>query len=427
MLQLGKQLSPEQRLQKCTVDILSHPRYIPLGGVLMIGEKAINDQKARGTACTNGRDEWYSSVMIDALRDSDVRFVLIHESKHKMYRHLITWRNLFDIDPYLANLACDHVINLEILAENPDGFATMPEGEYKGHADPRFKGMGAAQVFNILRQEQPEPPQGGGDGNDEPDDGQGQGSGKGQGGTDKDGNKPGEGFDNHDWTDAQDMSAEDKAELERDIDQAIRQGALAAGKMGDASTIDVKELLKPQVDWRKVLNEFVKNTCTGNDYSTYNRPNRRYMSQGLIMPTGIKDQVGELLFGIDMSGSTGVGKMRPTFLSECQATCDTVSPELIRVIYWDNEVRRAETYTPEEQKDFLKNTVPTGGGGTTVECLDQYVKDNNIKPQAIVILTDGDLYGGWGSFQCPVLWLIVDNPRVRAPYGKTINIDSATA
>jgi hypothetical protein len=40
------------------------------------------------------------------------------------------------------------------------------------------------------------------------------------------------GFDAHDWEGAQDMSAEEQRELARDIDEAVRQGALIASKLG---------------------------------------------------------------------------------------------------------------------------------------------------------------------------------------------------
>jgi hypothetical protein len=45
------------------------------------------------------------------------------------------------------------------------------------------------------------------------------------------------------------------------------------------------------------------------------------------------------------------------------------------------------------------------------------------KPQAVIILTDGDIYGGWGSFDVPVLWCIVNNKRARPPYGKVVHIE----
>ena len=127
------------------------------------------------------------------------------------------------------------------------------------------------------------------------------------------------------------MSEQDKRELAKDIDEAIRQGALIAGKMGSGGDRDLEELLKPQIDWREVLREFITSTSAGSDYSTWQRPNRRFVSVGAYMPSGISEKVGELVIAIDTSGS--IGQLELTaFLSEVQSICDTVSPDKVRLL-----------------------------------------------------------------------------------------------
>jgi predicted metal-dependent peptidase len=405
---MGQQLTPEQRLSKCVVDILGKDKYIALNGIVMIGTRMVSADKSGPyqTACTNGRDEWYHPDMINELSDAQVRYTVLHECKHKMYRHLITWKSLWDICPRTTNLACDYVINLELNDENKDGFAVMPEGNYAGVVDERFRGMNAKQVFDILYEEQ------GGKG------------GSGKGGSGKGGSGKGNGFDEHDWEGAEELTDAEKHQLERDVDQAIRQGALVAGKVGTGGAIDIEELLKPQVDWRQVMREFVQQTCAGRDYSSYRRPNRRYMSADVYMPTGISEQVGELVFAMDMSGSTGVGRMRPAMLAEIQSVCDMMNPERVRLLYWDTEITKEETYEAHELDTLHKSTKPAGGGGTTIECVSEHLANNKINAQAVIILTDGELFGGWGNFSMPVLWLIVDHERCRPPFGKVVHVDS---
>ena len=421
MLAIGKTLTPQQRLSKCVIDILGNDKYTAMNGVVMIGERAIRPCPPYHTACTNGRDEYYDPAFVELLSDAELRFVIIHENFHKMYRHLTTWAELHRIDHELANQACDHVINIKIVDDNKDGFATMPVA-VPGHYDERFRNMSAAQVFNLLRKEQEEQGGKGKPGEGEPGSGEGggepgNGSGSGSGG-----------FDEHDWEGAQELTEAEKNELEREIDEAIRQGALTAGKLGTGGAIDINELVKTQVDWREALREFIKTTCAGSDYSTYNRPNRRYLSTGVYMPSGISEAVGDLVFAVDMSGSTSMGKMRPMFLAEIQEVCNTVNPARIHVLYWDTRVAKHEVYMPEQMADFRKSTRPAGGGGTTVRCVPEFIKDNNINAQAVVILTDGDLYGqDWGTWTSPTLWCIVDSGRVFSPIGKTIHIDSDLA
>ena len=417
MLTIGKQLTAEERLSKAVVAIMGHPRYTALAGVLMIGEKTIEDDVP--TACTNGRDVKYGRAFVDSLTDAELRGLVLHEDEgHKLHRHLEIWRWMYEIDPHLANCACDYVINIKIVDDNKDdGFAQLPDG---GLVDKRFRGMDSAQVFNILRKEQDEQSQ---DSQDNESEGDGEQSEGGTTGSNNAAVGQGTGFDEHDWEGAQSLSDEDKRELARDIDEAIRQGAMAAGKMGGTGNRDLDELLQPQVDWREVLREFIQNTCAGNDYSTYARPNRRLMSQGIIMPSGISEQVGELVIAIDTSGSIGQRELT-AFLSEVKGVCDTVKPDKLRLLYWGSSVVGDEAYDMHELDNLVKSTKPMGGGGTDVNCVTQYMADEGIKPQACIVLTDGYLYSGWGDWTCPVLWAILDNRDAVPDEGKAVHIKS---
>ncbi len=414
MLTIGKQLTAEERLSKAVVAIMGHPRYTALAGVLMIGEKTIEDDVP--TACTNGRDVKYGRAFVDGLTDAELRGLVLHEDEgHKLHRHLEIWKWMYEIDPHLANCACDYVINIKIVDDNRhDGFAELPEG---GLVDERFRGMDSAQVFNILRKEQDEQSQDdqGGGSQDNESEGDGEPTSSPGGGS--------AGLDEHDWEGAQSLSDEDKRELARDIDEAIRQGAMAAGKMGGTGNRDLDELLQPQIDWREVLREFIQNTCAGSDYSTYARPNRRLMSQGIIMPSGISEQVGELVIAIDTSGSVGQRELT-AFLSEVKGVCDTVKPDKLRLLYWGSSVVGDEAYDMHDLDNLVKSTKPMGGGGTDVNCVTQYMTDEGIKPQACIVLTDGYLYSGWGDWTCPVLWAILDNKSAVPDEGKAVHIKS---
>ena len=420
MLLGNKQLTEEDRLTKAVVRILGEPKYVALAGVIMIGSKTIGEEVP--TAYTNGKDEVYGREFVALLNDAELRGLILHENYHKLYRHLTTWKNLWDIDPELANMACDYVINIKIVDENPperkDGkmirFAVLPEGAL---IDERFRGMSAAEVFNILRKQQssePKPRRGNGEGGD------GEQS---EGGTNTHVAAGGRGtiFDEHDWEGANELTPDEVSELERDIDEAIRQGALVAGKMGVNVSRDIEDLLQPQVDWREVLREFVKSTCAGKDFSTWARPNRRFLGQGVYLPSGISEKVDELVLAIDTSGSIGQRALT-LFLTEVKAICDTVKPDKVRLLYWGHSVVGDESYELSELDDLVKSTKPRGGGGTDVECVTAYMDEKKITPQATIVLTDGDLYGGWGRWNCPVLWTILDNEDANPDVGKRVHI-----
>jgi len=395
MLMIGKQLSAEQRLTKAVVDIMSNPRYVALAGILMLGDRSVCDKTP--TAMTNGRDEKYGRKFIETLNDAELRFVVLHECYHKLYRHLTTWKHLYATNAMKANVACDHVINIKIADENPDGFAKMPmkDGKPVGVLDIQYRGMDSAQVYHALPQD---------------DDGSGGGSGGEDGG-----------LDSHDWEGAQDMPDEERKQLERDIDEAVRQGVLAAGKLGTGGRRDLDALLTPKVDWRDALREFINTTCAGNDYSTWRRPNRRFVSSGHYMPSGVSERVGELVIAIDTSGSIG-GRELSQFLGEVKSICATVKPEAVRLLYWDTQVCADEKYADADVENIASSTKPAGGGGTDVRCVPKHITDKALKAQAVVVLTDGHLGGKWGQWTLPVLWCIMGNNSAMADVGKTIHI-----
>lgn len=402
MLAINTQLSAEQRLSKNITAIMGNPKYIALAGVLMIGDKGIKDDCP--TAYTNGRDDYYGRAFVDGLSDSEFRFLILHETYHKLFKHLTTWDHLYKDDAQLANMACDYVINLMIVDENRDGFATMPkdaEGNNIGLLDDKYRNMDTAQVYKILKQEQ----------EDSPDDGD-QGEGEGAG------------LDEHDWEGAQEMDADEQRELAQEIDQAIRQGAMTAGKVGSGGNRAIDQLLQPEVNWREVLREFITETCRGTDDSTWRQPSRRHMAMGILRPSGITERVGELVIAIDTSGSIGQQELTKC-LSEIKGVCDTVKPESVRILYWDTKVCSEEVYgstgTPLEQ--LTQTTKPKGGGGTNVQCVPDHIQANNINAQAVIVLTDGYLGGSWGTWSTPLLWGILDNKSAKPTTGKTLHIN----
>lgn len=401
-------LTAEQRLSRAVVSIMGHERYVALAGILMIGERTVVDDHA--TAYTDGRDEGYSRAFIEQLNDAELRFLILHENYHKLYRHLHIWRWMYEEDAELANMACDYVINLKLVDDNQDGFATMTGALTCGCYDDKYRGMDAAQVYRELRQDDPRKNL------------QGQGDGTGAGTTGEDNTGVGQqSFDEHKWDDAKELSEDDKRELAKEIDEAIRQGALAAGKLGNGMDRELQDLLEPQVNWREVLRDFVTDTCSGSDYSSYNKLNRRWVHLGVAMPSGVTERVNELVVLADMSGSIGQ-REQTIMLTEVAEVCKTVHPNKLRILYWDTAVRRDEVYEMDQIEDFMKSTKPAGGGGTDIEPVARYMQEHGINPDAAIILTDGHLFGSWGQWACPTLWCILDNKRAKPPVGKTVHI-----
>jgi len=69
----------------------------------------------------------------------------------------------------------------------------------------------------------------------------------------------------------------------------------------------------------------------------------------------------------------------------------------------------------------VQSTRPKGGGGTLVECVPAYMKNKQLKPECVIMLTDGCV-SSWGVWDVPVLWVVAGNEGATAPVGKTIHV-----
>lgn len=391
----------ERRVKKAKITLMRKPEFALWSGIMMVGKTEVRD--GFPSAATNGRDEIYGTEFVDGLSDKELMFVVLHENLHKAFRHLIIWKKLHEEDARLANMACDYVINLILHKTDPqEQTIAIPrkDGKIYGLLDTQYDGLNTKQVFELLKQEQEE--------------------GKGQS---EDSEGESDSFDEHDWDGAQELTQEEVKELEREVDQALRQGQMTAQKIAGKGAGDMPrelgDLLEPQVDWREVLREFVNATCNAKDASSWRRLNRRYLSMDMYMPSLIGERVGHIVVGVDTSGSIGQQEIG-VFLSEVKGIAEMVNPEKVDLIYWDHEVASHEQYDSATLPTLANSTKPRGGGGTDPTCVHGYMKDNNIDPDCIIMLTDGYIYDWGNEWAKPILWVITSDKT--APVGKSVNI-----
>jgi hypothetical protein len=366
-----------------------------------------------------------------------------------MLQHLTTWSELHEEDPDCANRACDYYLNLWLTNDyGVDGWIVMPKG---GCYDERFAGMNSKQIYKLLRKEQEESEDeegadsdGEGDGQSQPqgsqpqdadegeDDSDGEGDGQPQPGKGKPKQKDKQqGFDEHDWDGAESLSAEEQEELAEKIEDALRETELMASKNGTGGSRVIKDILQSKVRWEDELREILTAMCPGKDHQTWARPNRRFIGQqvevngameDVYLPSTYSHTIKEMVIAIDMSGSIG-DTLVAVFLGEVAKIATAVKPKAVRVIYWDTSVCSEEIYKGSDVQDIAKCTKPKGGGGTDVNCVTQYMQQFGIKPDVAIVLTDGDLYAGWGTWSCPVVWAIADNPSACPTVGRTVHVE----
>ena len=384
----------QDRFKKAHIAIMQHKKFCAYGSILACGKVKVGDDVP--TAATNGWDVIYNPSFIEQHMKSDpeLRFLVLHEAQHKAYRHLQVWSALHDEDAQLANIAADHFVNLSLVdTDAGEGFIKMPALGVQ--PDTKYRGWSVKQIFEALKQEE-------------------EGSGGGSG--------DGEGMDEHDWANATSGDPATEQERAKEIQRAIRQGEIIRRKMAGKGAGNEDgvfgDLLQPKIDWKKVLRDFITETCAGRDESSWRKPNRRFLSYDVYMPSMVGTTMTELVIGFDTSGSCFGGDEMTAFVSNIKTIIEDIKPTKVHVIYWDTAIAGHQTF--EEGQFAVQDLKPKGGGGTDGSVLFEYLREQRITPQAIVQFTDGYV-GDWGKTDVPTLWAVTSD--LVAPFGTTIRVE----
>ena len=398
-------MTPLERIQKAHVAIMRHPVWCAFSGITAMGETKIDPTIP--TACTDGRNKRYNPDFVASLGEAETRFVVLHETLHVSYSHLRIWRSLWRDNPRLANIAADHFVNLSLVdTDNGEGFIKMPSVGIQ--PEPRYRGWSVQMIFDDLKANPPpqgsKPNSGKGKGGDNPDDPDGDGGG----------------FDQHDVEAADELTPAEQQAHADEVQRALRQGEMIAkqrGKGNGSSSALVKDLLRPQQDWRAQLREFVQETVRGGDESTWARPNRRFLADDIYMPSSESTQMGELAIVFDTSGSCFSSGTVTRFASELAAVVEHVRPSLVRVLYTDYGVQGEQTF--EDGQFALANVKPKGGGGTDLTLAFKHITEQRYQPQACIVFSDGETPFG-SAPPYPVLWCLTT--KHSTPYGRVLRI-----
>ena len=410
----------EREFKAIKIGVMRSKPFELLRAIMMLGKTVFTDTVP--TACTNGRDVWYNLTFLFekiANGKKGVAFIMVHEAMHKAAQHMVVYIALWKIDPQLANAATDYWINGRIIKADPKGeIVEMPvdhDGKVMGLFDPKYDGWTVKRIFNKLKQEQDE------NTDEQPEENNGEGGDTGEGG---DG---GSDFDEHDWEGANGIPKDELKELEQDVKEAIRQGMHVGRKAGSAGLSDelgLGELVIPKVDWRVQLRTFMNSTCRRKDRSTWRRPNRRFLHQDIIMPSLEGRGIRELLLARDASGSMHLQNRMAKVTSEMVSIAKQLDIEKVHILDWDGSVsdKGHSTYSSKTLDTAPEIGRVYGGGGTNPRCVAEYVEKTRMKLDCIIILTDGEI-DDWGNWKHPLLWLITNDDPIKAPVGKTVNID----
>lgn len=139
-------------------------------------------------------------------------------------------------------------------------------------------------------------------------------------------------------------------------------------------------------DWRVLMRDFLDSEIQ--DEVSYATPERKYLHMDLILPghPTADEELEELWAFVDSSGSIGKERM-DVFLSQLYR----ISREfhcIINLCFWDTRV--TDVYRRVIGEKNLLKCVPTHSGGTDVNCIYDWLRVNKIRPEVMLILTDGE-------------------------------------
>lgn len=328
------------------------------------------------TAATNGKNIRYNPHFVDSLNDEERKFLVAHECLHPMLEHTYR-RNGRNHKRW--NQAADYVIN-KLLDDEKIG--KMPQGGLLDNNIHQAGGGTTDGIYNIL----PEPDDDGNNGHGDPLD------------------------DCNDGGDTPAEQAQQEAEWKVRVAQAA-QAAKMMGKMSAGLERLVGEILKPKVDWRDVLRKFLEK-CKS-DQRSWSKFNRRFLAQGIYLPSVSGESLGEIAFAVDCSGSI-TQEVIDQFAAEILSAKEDGNPTKIHVVYFDSEVSHYECYGKDDDLDIK----PHGGGGTAFSPVFEYFAEHDINPVACVFLTDlcCNDFGEQPAY--PVLWVSTDEGT--APFGEVV-------
>lgn len=405
-------MTPELRLKKAHVSLMRHPETALYSGIIMMGESSVDDNCP--TAYTDGFNKRYGRKFIESLTDEELRALVLHENLHVALNHVNRFKREFRENPQLMNICADYVVNDVIVHLEDEKLCKLPEG---GLYEEKYHNWSVNEILKDLKQQMSE----------RSDNGSG-GTGDGTQGDDEsvvpqnsqsllDSLKP---LDEHDFTSGPGACGMSEEQMTQEIENALKEGGILAGRLGIKQPRAITELFEPKIDWRNALREFVQSSVRGSDEYTWRKFNKRMMANDLYLPTTENESMGELVVAIDTSGSIGQEELTE-FATELVAICDTVTPERIRVVWWDYDVHGEQRFNPEDYGSIKSLLKPQGGGGTRVSCVSEYIEKEHIDAEAIVVFTDGYTESDieW-NISTPSLFMVTENKYFEAPPGSTI-------
>ena len=376
----------------------------PFFGNLATRLKLINADEWLTTAATDGRNFYYNSRFVMMLKVKEVEFLVGHEVLHVVYDHMGRRDNR---DPQLWNIADDYAVNADLKKHKVGEMITTVDCLY----DKKYENWAAEAIYDDLMQ------------NvqrisiddlidkmiDDHMDGDEDGEGDGEDSPNKGAGRP-------------KLTEAEKEEIRQEMRQAIINAAQQseAGQVPAGVERLIKQLTEPVMPWRELIQTNLTSAIKS-DYS-WMRPSRRSWHMDAVMPGMNPGEEIDVFVMIDMSGSIS-NKQGMEFLSEVAGMMDSFDGYRLKVACFDTRVYNMQEFTSENMENIEEYQLH-GGGGTDFECMFDFLKEEGIVPERLIVFTDCYPCGSWGPADyCDTTWISHGHPNPDPPFGQVALYD----
>jgi predicted metal-dependent peptidase len=191
-------------------------------------------------------------------------------------------------------------------------------------------------------------------------------------------------------------------------ERIMRQAASISRGVGQLPAHVAREIEasnnRPQ-DWREQLRAFFDQGAER--IETWNRPNKRFIGRGVMLPGSQRDGINKVVIINDVSGSVD-DIAQAMVRDEVQAVMDEGILNELVVIYCDTQVIRVDEYAAGDDIEFAS----IRGGGTDMRPAYRYVEEHHSDATLIINFTDL-LIGDPGPMpSVPVLFAVFGYPQM---------------
>ena len=398
-----------QRIQKFRFDLLqTQPFY---GDIVM--QLEFREDTAVRTAGTDGLRILYNPAFMNSLTDGEINFVLMHEIFHVLLLHCVRDRGK---DPQIWNIAADFVVNSMLTRwdmesamkrsgipfEIPSNALTAKIGPgdtteniyetiCRDNRESMTEGRLAAKTLDVFRDytdrwtevegelDYDDPwekwefettyiPKGKGQ-ITVPDAGSGEVGG-----------------------DLMPSAAgpEEADSIEKQVQKIVHRAAANIKTQNPFGNFPVPDEIyaltdSKELNWKSLLKGMLQEAQS--EETSWTTPERKVLHMDLILPGhGESEEILEEVWAFaDCSGSVSKDETE-AFLTQLYRILKEFRCSM-NLAYWNTEV--TDVYRSIKSEKKLWECIPHSSGGTDINCVYRWIKQNRIKPEVMLVLTDG--------------------------------------